>query len=226
MTPQDRAKEFCGSQPNALHVAVAHMISLAQNDAFEIAANDVQAVAPHLAFAIRLNKLQLVAVNEATPERLARTTDSTITEDGARQFQDDLLVRLASKGQLYPDAEINQALLLAGTKYHEDWYGGNMGGLQAIDYGKVSGGQGGSGSSMPPSRISAQHRANYRDARAILGSKYRKAVEPIVLEGQSDLVGIGKAISGAASPHTARSVAIERLTAGLYLLARHYGFVR
>lgn len=166
------------------------------------------------------------AVNETTPERLARSDSSTITEDGARQFQDDLLVRMANKGQLYPDAEINQALLMAGTKYYTDWYGGNMGGLQAIDYGKVSGGQDGSGSSMPPSRMAAQSRQAYRDARATLGSKYRKAVEPVVLEGQSDLVAIGKAISGAGSPHTARAVAIERLTAGLFLLAKHYLFLK
>lgn len=161
---------------------------------------------------------------DATPERLARS-ESTVTE-GVRQFQDELLERLASKGQLWPDQTTNAALLLAGTKYYADWYGSGMGGLQAIDYGKVSGGQGGSGSSMPPSRLAAQSRASYRAARAAMPSKYRKPVELILLEGQSDLVAIGKAITGAASPHTARSVAIERFTAGLYLLARHYEMVR
>jgi hypothetical protein len=166
---------------------------------------------------------RLVVDNDATPERIARS-ESTIV-DGTRQFQDELLVRMASKGQLYPDATINAALLAAGTKYHEDWYGAGMGGLQAIDYGKVSGGQGGSGSSMPASRIAAQHRANYRAARKAVPAKYRRPVEAILLEGQSDLVAIGKAISGAASPHTARSVAIERFTTGLYLLALHYKMV-
>lgn len=167
--------------------------------------------------------------DDATPERLAMSPDYTITTepDGTRtrQFQDELLVRMASKGQLYPDKETNAAMLAAGIKYHEDWYGAGMGGLQAIDYGKVSGGQGGSGSSMPASRIAAQHRADYRAARAMIPSRWRKPLEAILLEGQSDLVAIGKAITGAASPHTARSVTIERFTTGLYLLARHYRLI-
>ena len=160
-------------------------------------------------------------VDIATPERLAMG-ESTVGEDGARQFQDELLVRMAGKGQLWPGGEANAALLAAGTKYYEDWYNSGMGGLQAIDYGKVSGGQGGSGSSMPPSRMAAQSRANYRAARAALPAKYRKPLESVLLEGQSDLVAVGKAATGAASPHTARAVAIERFTAGLYLLAKHY----
>lgn len=174
----------------------------------------------------KLHKLRLVVDNDAaTPERLAMSESSITTEDGARQFQDELLTRMASKGHLYPDAKINEACQLAGDKYYADWYGAGMGGLQAIDYGKVQGGQGEAGSSMPPSRMAAQARANYRAARAVLGSKYRKPLEAVILEGQSDLVAIGKAATGAASPHTARAVAIERFTAGLYLLARHYGFV-
>lgn len=164
--------------------------------------------------------------NDATPERLARSTLSTVTEDGARRFQDDLVTRMAGKGQLYPDAKINEACELAGARYYADWYGSNMSPLQAIDYGKVSGGQGGSGTHMPPSRMAQQARTDYRAARDVLGKKYREAVEPIILEGQSDLVGIGKAITGAASPHTARSVAIERFTAGLFMLARHYGYIK
>lgn len=159
----------------------------------------------------------------ATPERLAKS-DSSINEDGARVFRDELLIRLADKGQLYPDATINTACRLAGEKYYADWYGSNMSPLKAIDYGKVSGGPGGSGSHLPPGRIAAKCREEYRAARALLGSKYRKAVELILLEGQSDLISVGKAISGSASPHTCRSVAIERFTAGLYMLAAHYGF--
>lgn len=172
------------------------------------------------------HKVRLVVDNEAaTPERLAMG-ESIVTADGARQFQDELLTRLASKGQLYPDGQINEAMRLAGERYYADWYGAGMGGLQAIDYGKVQGGQGGAGSAMPASRMAAQKRADYRAARAVLGSKYRKPVEAIILEGQSDLVGIGRAISGAASPHTARAVAIERFTAGLFMLARHYEYTK
>lgn len=181
--------------------------------------NIVRKPAPH--------PLRLVVDNDAaTPERLAMSDgESIVTEDGARQFSDELLDRMARKGQLYPDAKINEACQLAGHRYYENWYGAGMGGLQAIDYGKVQGGQGGAGSAMPPSRIAAQHRAAYREARAILGSKYRKAVEPFLLEGQSDPVAVGKAISGAGDRVIARTVAIERFSAGLYLLARHYGFV-
>ena len=73
-----------------------------------------------------------------TLERINKS-DATIggvTEDGARWFKDELLVRLADKGKLYPDAKINAACHLAGEKYYTDWYGSGMGGLQAIDYGK------------------------------------------------------------------------------------------
>lgn len=173
-----------------------------------------------------LHKLRVVPdLDIATPERLGMSEESTINEDGARQFNDELLVRMASKGQLYPDPEINQAMLLAGTKYYEDWYGANMGGLQAIDYSKVSGGQGGAGSSMPPSRMAAQARQNYRNARAAMPTRWRKPVELILLDGQSDLAAIGAAITGAASRHANRAVAVERFTTGLYLLAKHYVYL-
>lgn len=170
-------------------------------------------------------RLRLVVDNDATPERLAKSSESIVTTDGARQFQDELLTRMARRGQLYPDAKINESLLMAGTRYYEDWYGSGMGGLQAIDYGKVSGGQGGAGSAMPASRVAAQHRANYRAARAAVPAKWRKPLEAVILEGQSDLVAVGKAATGAASPHTARAVAVERVTTGLYLLAKHYNLV-
>lgn len=169
-------------------------------------------------------KLRLVVDNDATPERLAKSDgESIVTTEGARQFQDELLTRMARRGQLYPDAKTNEALHMAGLKYYEDWYGSGMGGLQAIDYGKVSGGQGGAGSAMPASRLAAQHRANYRKARASVPAKWRKPMEAVLLDGQSDLVAVGRAASGAASPHTARAVAVERFTTGLYLLAKHYG---
>jgi hypothetical protein len=164
-------------------------------------------------------------VDTATPDRLAKS-DSTITEDGTRQFNDELLVRMASKGQLYPDAKINAACHLAGEKYYADWYGAGMGGLQAIDYGKVRSGQGGSGSHLPPSQMARQAREAYRAARAALPVKCRKPLELILLDGQSDLVAVGKAITGSATPRTCRAVAIERFTFGLYLLAKHYVMVK
>jgi hypothetical protein len=164
-------------------------------------------------------------VDIATPERL-RKSKSTVTEDGARQFKDELLVRLADKGQLYPDATINLACKLAGEKYYADWYGSGMRTLQAVDYGKVRGAQGGSGSHLPPGRIAAKCREDYRAARAALPDKYRTVVELVLLQDQSDLVAIGKAATGSAVPSTCRTVAIERFTFGLYLLAKHYGLLK
>lgn len=169
-------------------------------------------------------QLHVESMGDTTHERI-KLTPSVINSDGARQFTDDVLTRMAEKGQLWTGKAENEALELAGNKYYEDWYGAGMGGLQAIDYSKVSGGQGGAGSSMPASRIAAQCRANYRAARAAMPERYRRPVELIILDGQSNLVEIGKAITGTASPHTARSVAIERFSAGLYLLAKHYAFL-
>jgi hypothetical protein len=167
--------------------------------------------------------MSIEEIQDATPERIA-LSESTVT-DGVRQFSDGLLERMGSKGQLYPDAAINQACWDAGVRYHEDWYGSNMGGLQAIDYGKVQGGQGGSGSHMPVSQRQAQLRDSYRKARAVLGAKYRVPLELILLDGQDDLVGIGRKATGTSSRDSCRAVAIERFTAGLYLLAKHYGFL-
>jgi hypothetical protein len=168
-----------------------------------------------------------------TLERIKKTfaTDKdgglevVFNEDGARQFKDELLVRLADKGQLWPDAKGNAALRLAGEKYYADWYGAGMGGLKAIDYGKVSGGQGGSGSHLPPSMIAAKRREAYRNARAAMPDCTRKVVELILLQDQS-LAAVGKAVTGSAVPVTCRAVAIERFTFGLYLLAKHYVLVK
>lgn len=160
--------------------------------------------------------------NDATPERLAHSNDNHIGDDGARHFTDELIVRMASKGQLYPDIFINRACFEAGERYYSDWYGSNMSTLQAIDYGKISGGKGGSGSHMPVSQMQAIKRRDYRNARAYLGKKYREAVELILLQGETDLVGIGRRLTGASQAHTNRSVAIERFTAGLFLLVKHY----
>jgi len=169
---------------------------------------------------------QINTDNDATHNRILKSP-SDINPDGARWFKDELLVRLADKGQLYPDAKFNMAFKLAGEKYYADWYGSGMGGLQAIDYGKVRSGQGGSGSShLAPSRIAAQCREAYRNARAALPAHNRKPVELILLDGQSDLAAVGKAITGSAVPATCRAVAIERFTFGLYLLAKHYVLVK
>jgi hypothetical protein len=159
-------------------------------------------------------------IQDTTPERIAK--GPSVMVDGVRQMQDSLLDRLAEKGHLYPDAGMNAALKVAGEKYYEDWYGTGLATLQAIDYGKVSGGGGGGGGGISSSQMQAKCRDSYRAARKALTPVYRKAVEPVLLEGQTDLVALGKALSGAASPHTCRAVALERFKAGLLILARHY----
>jgi hypothetical protein len=68
-------------------------------------------------------------------------------------------------------------------------------------------------------------RDSYRKARAALGAKYRVPLELILLEDQDDLVGIGRKITGTNSRDACRAVAIERFTAGLYLLTKHYGLL-
>jgi hypothetical protein len=160
---------------------------------------------------------KVVDEDSATPDRLAK--GPSVVVDGVRYMQDSLLERLAEKGHLYPDAGMNAALKVAGEKYHEDWYTAGLSPLIAIDYGKVSGGGGGAGGF---SQKQAKSRDSYNAARKALTPVYRKAVEPVLLEGQTDLVALGKALSGAASPHTCRAVALERFKAGLLLLARHY----
>jgi hypothetical protein len=174
--------------------------------------------------ALSPNQARLIQNTGPTPERVAKSDGGDIV-DGARVFRDEVLQRLFDRGQLWPDKAGNEALYMAGTKYYEDWYGSGMGGLQAIDYGKVSGGQGGAGSAMPASRLAAQARANYRAARAAMPARYRKATELFLLEGQTDVVAVGKAITGAASTHANRAVALERFITGLYLLAKHYVFL-
>lgn len=148
---------------------------------------------------------------------------ATANPDPAPLRRDSLLDKLADKGALYNDRGMNAALKAAGEKYFEDWYGAGLSTLIAIDYGKVSGGSGGKGAGgMAVGRVQMQCRDSYRAARKALTPKYRKPVEAILLEGQTDLVAVGKAASGAASPHTCRAVALERFSAGLLLLAKHY----
>lgn len=165
---------------------------------------------------------------DATPERIAHANDNfTFDEKGTRNFADEPLMRLAKKGGLYPDQLINRYLLESGERYYSDWYLSNMSPLAAIDYSKVSGGGGNdSGGGMPVSELQAMRRQDYRTARNFMGKKYATVVDLIVLEGQGDLVGVGKRVSGLASPHACRAVTTERLTAGLYLLARHYKYLK
>jgi hypothetical protein len=161
---------------------------------------------------------------DATPERLAKSNDNFKGNDGVRRFADSLLVRLAVRGGLYPDKDINRALLQAGERYYADWYGSNMSPLKAFDPTRVYTGAG-DASAMPASVAQAQKRKEHRKARAYLGKKYADALELMVLNEQTDLVAVGQKIGRVAHQRAARAIATERLTAGLFLLAKHYGFI-
>jgi hypothetical protein len=115
------------------------------------------------------------------------------------------------------------ACRVAGERYYEDWYLSNMSPLAAIDYGKVRGGGGGGGLNL--NEMQEQKRREYRKARAAMGAKYRQVVEVILLQDQ-DLVSAGKQATGSSVAATCRAVAVERFTAGLFMLAKHYGLLR
>lgn len=92
---------------------------------------------------------------------------------------------------------------------------------------------------MPVSERQAIARSAHREAVALLVGKppgkelngvlpnhrFLTVVNRIVLEQQSDLVAIGREACGLANPEVCRAVAVERLVAGLWVLARHYGLV-
>ena len=77
---------------------------------------------------------------------------------------------------------------------------------------------------MPASEAQAQMRKAHRKARAYLGKKYAEALELLVLNEQ-DLIAAGKKMGRVAHERAARAIAQERLTAGLFLLAKHYGYI-
>jgi hypothetical protein len=163
---------------------------------------------------------------DATPERIAMAgPDTYVGDDGARRFTDGILQRLAARGGLYPDREMNLRLLEAGEKYYEDWYVSNMSPLAGFDPTRVFV-AGGDHGSMPHNQRQAIHRGNFRKAKDFVGKKYEEVLHAVVLMGQDDLVAVGRRAGGISGRHAAMAIATERLTAGLYLLAKHYGIIR
>jgi hypothetical protein len=181
-------------------------------------------VAPDATITVRVVSGELDNRLDATPERLAKSNDNFKGKDGVRRFVDSLLVRLAARSGLYPDKTINRSMLQAGERYYADWFGSNMSPLKAFDPTRVYTGSG-TGSGMPASEAQAQMRKAHRKARAYLGKKYAEALELMVLNEQTDLVAVGKKIGKVAHHRAARAIATERLTAGLFLLAKHYGYI-
>jgi hypothetical protein len=147
----------------------------------------------------------------ATPERLAMSADSTVTEDGGRQFKDELLVRLADKGQLYPDAITNLACRNAGEKYYADWYGSGLGPaarLVQLHLSRRADGRGGR-SRAGGKKLSAmgRHESSRRNRRELKGfetDQYRrtknnkKDTRPMNISAQE----IARALDGDAKGNT------------------------
>lgn len=163
---------------------------------------------------------------DATAERIAHAgEDQYVAETGTRTFKDEPLQRLAAKGRLDPDKEINTRLYQAGERYWEDYYLSNMSPLASFDPTRVFSGGGDSGGGMPLSERQAIARSAHRAAVAAVPARFLKVVDRVVLQFQPDLVAVGREACGKANPDACREVAIERLVAGLWVLARHYGMV-
>lgn len=161
---------------------------------------------------------------DATPERVLKAANDNYVAPatGIRTFKDEPLQRLHARNELWRnDSVMNQRLLEAGERYYKDYYVSNMDPLASFDPTRVfSGNSGGQG--MPASQSQAVARADFRKAVKAVPAKYLKVVDRVVLQFQGDLVAIGHEATGSASRHTCRAVATERLSAGLYLLAKHY----
>lgn len=158
---------------------------------------------------------------DATPERLNKAGEDVATLEGVRYLADTPLQRLYNRGALSRDPAMNARLFDAGEKFYRDWYLSGMETLAAQDITRQGSGDG-CASGMPASERQAIHRQAWRKANEKLGARYRKVVELVVLEGNTDLVAVGKDVSGYAKRETARAVGLDRLIGGLEILEEHY----
>ncbi len=162
--------------------------------------------------------------SDPTAERIAHSgADSYVSDTGLRTFKDEPIQRLAARGKLDKDKDINAKLFEAAERYWENYYLANMSPLASFDPTRVFSGGGEGGCGMPVSERQAIARSAHRSAIASVETRLLKVVDRIVLQFQGDLVTIGREASGAASPDVCRTVAMERLVAGLWALSRHYG---
>jgi hypothetical protein len=160
---------------------------------------------------------------DATKERLKHAgTDATIGENGVRYIADTPLERLANRNSLSSDKDQNRRLLEAGQRYYRDWYLSGMDTLAAMDMSREGGTGAAGGPGMPSSEAQASRRQSWRDASEALGDRLRAVVDAIVLHEQADLVALGQEVTIYRKRETARAVVLDRLIAGLEVLAKHY----
>jgi hypothetical protein len=162
---------------------------------------------------------------DATPERLTHANDNAV-EDGVRRIIDSPFARMHVRGQLDPDAGINDILFSAGRNYYQNWYYSGLGGISGIDYSRVGGGGSDITPShhMPRSEFALRHRDQFRAARIALGDRYSIVVDPIVLEEK--MISDIREDSGYKHVSTASAITVERLNVGLRRLAVYYGLMR
>lgn len=153
---------------------------------------------------------------DATPERHRHGGGHY----AAGRFADDVLSRLAPR--LDPDADMARKLLEAGERFASDHHLSSLDPLSAFDPTRV---YCGGGSGLPPSELKAGAKDRVRAALAAMGPKYAPVVEMIVIRGFGDLAAIGSKVAGVKGRHQATAIALERLSAGLYVLAGHYKII-
>jgi hypothetical protein len=161
---------------------------------------------------------------DATPERKRLADNDNVVELGVRRFLDHPLASLHAREALDESAEMNEILYVAGVRYASDVNAARLdGAIRSPDYASpiVDGGRGGSAAERVAGAVD-----RVRRAWACLGPRYRAVVDAVVIEERSDLVTVGREFGSARHERAARALAVERLSAGLFLLARHYGLCR
>lgn len=165
--------------------------------------------------------LTSVGAEAATPERLAKAANDNVKLPGnVVRLTDWPFHRMYSRGQLDPDQGVNEDLYAAGFRYYTDWYHSGMASYSSPDMSRPIVDQ----SHQAREPIGEQQlirRRLYREARAVLGDRFREVIEPIVL-GDKTLADIAVAVTRYSDLSKARPAAMERLNNGLRVLSAHY----
>lgn len=172
----------------------------------------------------RRNGVSLASVggiDTATPERLAKAANDNVKLPGnLTRLTDWPFHRMYSRGQLDPDNGVNEDLYAAGFRYYTDWYHSGMSSYSSPDMSRPIVDQSHQ-SREPIGEQQLIRRRLYREARAVLGDRFREVVEPIVLEDKT-AGEIAFSVTRHKSEKQAVAVTMERLNNGLRVLSSHY----
>jgi hypothetical protein len=145
----------------------------------------------------------MVAANDNQPD-----VDKAAAKGGVFRVADNLQ-RMHSAKQLDDDPETNDALFAAGLRYAQDHHQAGLSPLGAVDYSRQVVDCGGQGDAAEGRAVA---RDRYRAARELLGSRYGRVVEGVVVEGKS-LGEVGAEITRYKDRGKAIAAAGERLNA-------------